>query len=76
MFNSDGFKLLLGVILVGLYLGALVALAWHATITGDQAIGAAGAVILPLLGALVHSNGVNAGASAATPMATTRQRHE
>jgi len=53
-------------VLVAIYMIGLGVLAWHHTITGDQALAATGAVLLPLIGALAHSTGVNAGANAAS----------
>lgn len=47
------------------YLGMITALAWHGSITGSEALGAAGAVVLPIVGVIAHSSGVSTGADAA-----------
>jgi hypothetical protein len=73
---TDTIKFGIGAILAIAYVAGLVVLVWHGSITGSEAVGAAGAVVLPIVGAAIHGSGAQIGAQAAsgTPVTTTTHR--
>lgn len=57
---GDTVKFVSGAVLAASYVAGLVVLVWHGSISGGDAIGAAGAVVLPVIGAAIHGSGVAA----------------
>lgn len=62
---NDTIKFLGGVVLAGVYIAGLVVLTWHGSIDGATAVAAAAVPVGTIIGAAIHGNGVDAGATAA-----------
>lgn len=63
---SDSIKFGFGALVALGYVAGLVILIWHGSITGSEGLAAAGAVVLPVVGAAIHSNGVSAAQQSST----------
>lgn len=74
MNTSGTVQVISGTVILVAILAAIVALAWHGTITGTEAMGGIGAIITLGGGALAVHVGVNAGANAAGGSSTSSQR--
>ncbi len=63
--NDTRIQVLCGTVIIGGVVAAIVAMAWHGTIAGSDAMVAITAIIGIGGGAISHASGVSAGATAA-----------